>query len=383
MLQIDKEIINFITKYPFVTDPIVLFNPEKIPSKKEIIKWKLDLKYPEIDKNLKNINKVKEDFFELVSIIENHKFKNRYNEIEYKERIKDFYKIIRIIEIFYEKEEYEKFNLINEYFWIDFELLDEIFCNENKLKEAFKNEKWLISKEKKKSFENTIVDCYEIKKYFDIALKYLDLDKSWRVKIWEVISIVHTNFNQKWWEILIPKNYKTNIKHLIELIAHEIDWHCVQFSNCKWLFSWSIRFSKSESLVEWYAMFLEFFLESFLFWESSIQDMINRNYLRYRSYEDSDYLSKYLDYVKEWSFRFFRWFNSIYKYKNLKDFVYIQWLYNIIKYNKKYSNFYDLIRSWAINDSYIKKYWISEWRKKSFNIKNTSAYNIYTKYFSK
>jgi len=37
MKTIDKEIIGFIEKYPFFTDPIVLFNPEKIPTKEEIL----------------------------------------------------------------------------------------------------------------------------------------------------------------------------------------------------------------------------------------------------------------------------------------------------------------------------------------------------------
>jgi hypothetical protein len=37
MKTIDKEIIGFIEKYPFFTDPIVLFNPKKIPTKEEIL----------------------------------------------------------------------------------------------------------------------------------------------------------------------------------------------------------------------------------------------------------------------------------------------------------------------------------------------------------
>jgi len=37
MQKLNKQIIKLVTKYPFLTDPIVLFNPSRIPSQKEIL----------------------------------------------------------------------------------------------------------------------------------------------------------------------------------------------------------------------------------------------------------------------------------------------------------------------------------------------------------
>ena len=82
----------------------------------EILEGKLNLTYPQIDKFLKNIKNIKKEFFELKEFSENYKFNNTYLQIEYFARIEDLYKVIRIIECFYEEEEYEKYNLINDYF---------------------------------------------------------------------------------------------------------------------------------------------------------------------------------------------------------------------------------------------------------------------------
>ncbi len=381
MNKLNDKIIKLVTKYPFLTDPIVLFNPSKIPSKKEILSWKLNLKYPQIDKVLWNIKTLKQDFFKIIDLLIATEFDNIYLKVEFSERLKDFYKIIKVIEIFYDAEEYEKYNLINEYFWIDFELLEEIFNRREILEKHFSNKQWLLKNKEIQTLEQTFINADKIKFYFDEALEFLGLNSNWEILAWDVISVVHTNFNDGWGEIIIPKNIEISVKRLLELIAHEIDGHCVQFTNCDCLSWWTIRYSKSESLVEWYAMYIQYLFESKIYGTNlRIFSLIDKNLIRFDAVNNGS-VKRYLSSL-EWTWiRFFRWFSNINHYKNLKDFVYIQWLYRVIRFSKKYSNTFSLLKSWAINDSYIKKFWIRQWRKEIINIKNTSAYYILKKYF--
>lgn len=374
--NINKQIFRFITKYPFVTDPIVLFNPEEIPKSDKILNLELDLNYKLIEENIKIIDSIKNELYDIVKLIHKERFNNLYLKIEYLERIKDFYKVIRIIEIFHEKEEYEKYNLINEYFWIDFELLEEIFLNKEILEKEFRCKKKFLKDSTLSKLEATFIDSKWIKNYFEKALEFLWLENIWKVKIWDVISIVHTNFNEIWWDLVIPKDYNINIKRLLILISHEIDWHCTQFSNCDSLSSWWIRYSKSESLVEWFAMYNEYLFQSKMFWENWINNLVNNNKERFKLSEWEISISEFYKSYNWNLFRNFRWFKNIDKYFNLKDFVYLQWIYKVIKYSKTYNNFLEIIRNWAINDSYIKKYWQKEWRKEKIKIKETSAFFI-------
>jgi hypothetical protein len=209
-------------------------------------------------------------------------------------------------------------------------------------------------------------------------LKYLNLENNWKVKIWDTTSIVHTNFNENWWTIIIPKTRKVSLKKLIELIIHEIDWHCVQFSNAKWLFSGSIRFSNSESLLEWYAMFLEYSLSSKYFWENKIIQLINKKQLHYDFITWKISLNKLINQY-EWNiYRLFRGFKNIKKYWNYKDLVYLEWIHDIINKIEKYWNFLDLIKIGTINKKYIKKYW-NYTEKKKLTLKTTSAIYILNK----
>ena len=365
-----------------LTDPIFLFNPEKFPNREELISWKLDLRYPEIDKLREKLVEIKKDFYSLLKEVEKYNFGTNYIKIQYLERFKDFYKVIRIIECFYDEEEYEKYNLINEYFWINFELLDRVFED----KEFFTNEldkfKWILTEKQKKYFENTYIKADKIKYYFEEALKYLKLENKWKVEIWDAISIWHRDFNEWWWKILIPKEKEITLKRLFSLIAHEIDGHSVQFSSCEWLFSWSIRFSKSESLVEWFALYLEYMIESYLFWKTTfLYRTYILNYTRFSLLKRTLSIEEFLNKYKSFEFRNFRWFKDIERYLNLKDFVYIQGLYEVIKYQNIYSNFWDMIKCWAVNENHIKKYWVICWRKNRIKIKESSAYFILKNYF--
>jgi len=384
MQKLNNQIIKLVTKYPFLTDPIVLFNPSEKPSKKDILSGKLKLKYPEIDKNLKKLEKIKKDFFKVNSLFIKSQFRTKYFEVEVQERLKDFYKVIKIIELFYEKEEFEKYNLINEYYWIDFELLEEIFENEQILKEWFINKTPLISAKEIKKLEKKELNAKEVKYYFKKALVKNDLDENWNVTIGDVISVVHTNFNKNWWDIIIPKKYTTTAKKMLELIAHEIDWHCIQFTNCDCLSSGTVRYSQSESLVEWFAIYTEYHFADIVYWEKSkLINLINKNRERFLILNKEQSIDNIFETIKWNKFRFFRWFRNIKKYMNLKDFVYIQWLYKIIIFSKIYANTFSLLRNWAINDSFINKYWIKWGRKEKLNIKKTSAYYILTKYLLK
>lgn len=384
MKKLDHEIQWFITKYPFVTDPIVLFNPKSSPTKKDFLNWELNLDYSDIRNCKKNIDFIKKDFYKIINILQTTKFETIYLKIEYSERMKDFYKVLRIIEIFDNDEEYEKYNLINEYFWIDFKLLDKIFLDKDTLTNEFSTKKAYLSKEKIEELNDTFIKADEIKLYFDEALMFLWLNTNWKVVVWDVVSIVHTNFNRLWWEIIIPKKTKVSIRRLLALIAHEIDGHCIQFTNCTTLSSWWIRYSKSESLAEWFAIYNEYYFINRIFWDNKpVMSLIKRNKHRFDLIENKTMFDTFVnEYV--WSLlRSFRWFSNISKYKNLKDFVYIQGLYNVIVYRKKYNNFFELIKWWAVNNSYINKYWIQWGRKEVIKVKNTSAYYILNKYFNK
>jgi len=76
----------------------------------------LDLKYPEIDKNLKILDVIKEEYNDILKLHKNTFLKDDNIKSEYKYRLKDFNIIINIIENFYNKDEADKFNLINKYF---------------------------------------------------------------------------------------------------------------------------------------------------------------------------------------------------------------------------------------------------------------------------
>lgn len=382
MDKLDKEIIKLVTKYPFLTDPIVLFNPSKIPSKENILKWTLNLQYPEIDKSQIDLNKIKNNYYKVIDILNETIFETIYSKIEYSHRLKDFYKVIRIIEIFYDKNEYEKYNLVNEYFWIDFELLEEIFSNKELFINEFNYKKPLLSERKILKLENKEINSSEIKFYFIESLKFLWLEKNWKVVIWDAVSIVHSNFNEKWGDIIIPREKTVNIKVLLWLIAHEIDWHCIQFTNCNYLSSWTIRYSRSESLAEWFAMYNQYFFLKRIFWEKIwLSHFYNKSSHKFDFIENKISFESFIKSYKWNIIRNFRWFSNIYKYRNLKDFVYIQGLYRTIKYRKKYNNFFEMMKSWAVNDSYIKKYWDERWRKEKLKISEMSAYFVLKKYF--
>ncbi len=241
----NNKIISFIEKYPFFADSIVLFRTNDILKTSDFLNWRLDVKYPEIEKVFEKILVIESELDEIEKEFQNVFFGDLYYKKEYFNRLNDFKKVIEIIKIFYNENEEKKFNLINEYFWVDIIRIWKILENKNFYIDYFKNNSSILPKEKIEELENTLIEAGEIKFYFEEALKYLKLDCFWKVKIWDATSIIHTNFNKLWWEIIIPKTRQISIKKLLELIIHEIDWHCVQFSNAEWLFSWSINFLKA------------------------------------------------------------------------------------------------------------------------------------------
>lgn len=381
MINLNIQIIKLIEKYPFFTDPIVLFKTDNQLSYKDYLNWELEVNYPEIRKLKKNISSIKIELENIKTILEKTEFLDLNYKNEYKKRLDDFSKIIKIIEIFYNKNEKEKFNLINNYFWVDLKKIWQILENKNYLLNYFNYENQILSSENIQKYKNIILSSQEIKKYFIEALKYLKLEKNWKVKIGNSTSIIHTNFNEKWWEIIIPQKKQANIKKLLELIIHEIDWHCIQFSNAKWLLSGSIRFSQSEVLLEWYAMFLEYSLASKYFWENRIVELINKKEFHYKYINNNVSLKELLENYTGNIFRLFRWFKYIKKYSNLKDMVYLQWIHQTIENLEKYWNFLDLIIIWVINQKYIENYWIISGKNEEYNLEKTSAIYILNKYF--
>ncbi len=357
MKDINKNIIKLIEKYPFLTDPITLFKTDTNLENLNYKSWILNINYPEINKHKKEIKKINLKLNYILEEIKKTKFENKFLKKEYIKRIKDFKKIIKLIKIFNKKNEKQKQNLLNSYFNINLNKIWKILKNKNQLIKYFKTKKSKLNKNEILFLNKTLVNSKQIQYYFEESLKYLNLEKNWKIKIWDTTSIVHTNFNKNWWEIIIPKKRKINLKKLIELIIHEIDWHCVQFSNAKWLFSGSIRFSNSEAILEWYAMFLEYSLASKYFWENNIIQLINKKQLHYNFITWKINLNKLINQYRWNLYRLFRWFRNIKKYWNYKDLVYLEWIYNIIKKIEKYWNFLNLIKIGTINKKYIKKHW--------------------------
>lgn len=381
MIKIDIQIINLIEKYPFFTDPIVLFKTNSNINNKRFLSDKLDLNYPEI--NNKKIEEIKKDLDIINDLLANIIFKDKEEKNNYSNKINDFYKILRIIKIFNNTDEKEKYNLINEIFWINSDKIWKTLKNKEYLINYFNTSKSILKKDKITYFKEKELNSKEIQKYFMEALKFLKLEKNWKVKIGDSTSIIHTNFNELWWEIIIPENRKINIKKLLELIIHEIDWHCLQFSNAEWLYSGSIRFSNSEILLEWYAMFLEYHLTAKYFWENRIIELINKKQLHF-DYMNNKISQNYLINNYKWNiFRLFRWFKNIKKYTNLKDMAYLLWIEQTIKNIEKYWNYLDLIKKWVVNQEYIETYWIKSEKKEKFNLEKTSAIYILNKYFIK
>lgn len=382
MQELNKYIIALIEKYPFLSDPIVLFSASKIPTKEEILLQKKVIKYPLIKKARKNLKQIKKDFFLVEKEVKNHHFKDFYLRKAYFDRLRDFYKIIRLLECFYEKEEYEKSMLLEEYFWIDIGFLAELFQNKDVILSHFDTKKSILDENIKKKLSTEMLDAKEIQFYFKEALKHLGLERIWKVELWDVVSIVHTNFRGRGWTILIPSHRSMTKKRLLALIAHEIDGHSVQFSGWKWIFSWAIRFSKSESLVEWYALYLEYLFLSKVFWEEDdLKTALERSEKKFRLLNNSlDFDNLITNYIGN-HFRIIRGFKDYKNYQNTKDFVYIQWLYKVIKYKEKYTNLFSLLKEWAVNDTYIKQK-AKKWNKKEkIELESLGAYYILDTYF--
>ena len=82
---------------------------------------------------------------------------------------------------------------------------------------------------------------------------------------------------------------------------------------------------------------------------------------RYKLYKNLINLTEFTDKYNWKLIRCFRWFKNIKKYQNLKDFVYIQWLYQTIYLKNKYQNFFDLVNKWTINSNNIEKFSSKIW----------------------
>jgi hypothetical protein len=130
-------------------------------------------------------------------------------------------------------------------------------------------------------------------------------------------------------------------------------------------------------------MYLEYSLTSKYFWENRIIELINKKELHYRYINNQITINTLLESYTGNNFRLFRWFHNIQKYSNLKDMVYLQWIYQVIENLKKYWDFLDLIKIWVVNQEYIEKHWKILEKKEEFNLEKTSAIYILNKYFKK
>lgn len=381
---LDTKIIELTLKYPFLPDPIVLFKPDWGIQSSHIDSWILNLNYPFLQSAKSKVQEAKNDLHSIFEILIQTDFESEFLRYQYDKRLNDFSDILKIIENFNNEDESRQFELINSIFGVDIQLFDEIIANEKKVYNEFENYcshrdiqtvkmiEWLKDKQ---------FDAKQIKHYFEESLKYLWILDKWNVRITDdVIVIMHTNFNNWWWEVLIPDGKIINLERLLALIIHELDWHCKQFTNnnCG-IFKGSIRFSHSEEFIEWLALYLQYWLSKLLFGKNDVVDRFYKDWLKI-SFLKWEISHKELIDKFNWpnNIRLFRWFKNIKRFINTKDLVYLQWLYKLIKYKDTYSNFFELIYDWAINEEYIKQYW-NIW-KGSFNLEefvyNSSAFYV-------
>lgn len=386
--DIDLSMLKLIDKYSFLSDPIFLFNPSKFPEEKDFYAQKLELDYSLIEKVFKDIKNLKKWYLEIQEIFEKTKFWDDFLKNEYKKRIGKIWEVIKIIEVFYNEDEQEKFDLITDYFWVDLDFCKkEILPNINIVKIEFdkimKNKIFFEKTyNKTKKFLNKTFEAKEIKYYFEEALKFLDLSQFWKVEITDKVnSIVHWEFDQIWWKIFIPKDRILGFERLFTLLIHEIDWHTVQFTNKRknHIYWPNIRFSDSEEFVEWYAIFFELVFENLVFNAQSYQNYWDEFILKMSFLNKEINLKEFLDKYELDKFRVFRWFKSIDKFINTKDLIYVQGLYKIIKYKNIYfKNLIKCLNKWTINESCLLKIW-KKWED-DFDIvnyvKESSAYYV-------
>lgn len=385
--KLDISISKFINKYKFFSDHIFLFYGDISSSEINYNLWMPDINYNNLDCAKKDILNIKAAYQEILLLFYNTKFENTFLKLQYKKRLDEFSLIINVIESFYNENEKLKFDLVTKSFWVDLDLCEKISKDSDIILDEFKslniysyifNEEYNILKYK----HNITYDSKAIKYYFQQALKYLKIDKNWKVKISEnVDSIVHWNFSNKWWTIFIPPYKGISLERLIILIVHEIDTHCIQFTwkNKQWIFSPLIRFPNSEEILEWLATYFELLFEILIFRNQSLEKRLLNYDLKLKLLNKDVDLTTFLIKYQYDKLRVFRWFNDINNYFNTKDFIYTQWLYKVIKYkNQLWKSFFNLAFSWLVNEEYILKFW--KRNKNKFDcikfIKNSSAYYI-------
>ncbi|MDD5769881.1 MAG: DUF1704 domain-containing protein [Candidatus Gracilibacteria bacterium] len=388
----DNKLINFIKKYSFISDPIFLFYPENIPENLDFSTGKLDLKYPNIDKALEKIDLIKKEYFEIIKLFNEVEILDNFLKEQYKKRLDEIGLIFEIIKHFYNEDETKKFELITKYFGVDLD-----FCKNEVLKNkqiifdefnALKEKSYLfddIYKKIKNRLDEEVSDI-EIKYYFEKALKFLKIDKYWKVVIDEnAMSFVHGDFNNNGGTIFIPKNRTIKLSYLILLIIHEIDGHSKQFTNFGeiGLYKSIIRFSQAEEILEGLAIYLEYSFEYLILRQSRLENIINNFENRINFINGKITFDNFLNFYtkKDLLNRIFRGFRNIKNFINTKDLIYTQGIYKIIKYKNKYGDdLFEKIYSGVINAEYIEK---DCKRGKDFEVisflKNSSAFYILTK----
>ena len=390
--EFDDILWDFISKYSFFSDPIFLFNTDDEVDVEKILSWNLDVNYPLVDKIKNNLDILNKDFYNIEKTFLTLDINDDFLKNQYYLRLENIKNTIKLIDIFYDKDEYLKFDLINKIFWVDLNFCkNEVFLNKQVFDDEFQyylNKSDFYDELYKKSEKllDKIYNANEIKKYFEEALNFLWIwDKREVLVDKNVAAIVHWDFTKDGWKIFIPYWREVNFTYLISLIIHEIDWHSRQFTNNSkiWILCPNIRTPNSEWILEWLAIYLENAINALVFKTTKIDrtfwDFHNKILFLKKEISLEELVNRY-----RWNniFRVFRWFKNTNEYINTKDLVYLEWLYKLIKYKQKYWKWlFDTIYSWVINEQYIErnckisneKYYLENY------IKNTSAFYILTK----
>ncbi len=308
---------------------------------KYIFLWKLYRRKIRLENILKKVNKNK---FKLSHIHYKVLIKEiRYisKKIDFLEKVYDFEanKIDKNYNIVNSKIDYDYYN--KKFFWVT----KKDICIDLEITSQKDNNIRTISKKELKELLNYTVDKVEWFKY----------------KFWSFVFMSHSS-----WVLNIPTKKEYTNREVITLFFHEMTHFFRRHNNLRnfWTIYW---FSDYMKLEEWFALYNEYYygkkiikwLKYNPYYEACFAILLDKNISEKHKKEKIYDILKHKWYDNEkaesYYYRFHRYTSFWSKHFFLKDLVYTKWYKLIKKLIKNDPFIYDIIFSWKIWMSFIKK----------------------------